>query len=118
MGTQLYWQSQGWLCITAYQENPFLGEMTGRDSPVISWAEQKKSCRQPKPSKNHHTSQRARTKSESAKVTNYKMQKYMQKYFRSSFTFSLHCSTATSDCRLQTDKRSYDAHPSAVLQAY
>ena len=41
MGTQLYWQSQGWLCITAYQDNPFLGEMTGRDSPVISWAEQK-----------------------------------------------------------------------------
>jgi len=51
MGTQLYWQSQGWLCITAYQENPFLGEMTGRDSPVISWAEQKNPVVSPNPAR-------------------------------------------------------------------
>jgi len=52
-------------------------------------------------------------KMRSAKVTNYKMQKCTRKYFCSIFTF-----TATSDCRLQTDERSYDARQSAELQAY
>jgi len=36
----------------------------------------------------------------------------MRNYFRSLFTFT--AVSATSDCRLQTDKRSYDARPSAV----
>jgi len=52
-------------------------------------------------------------KCKSVKITNYKMEKYMQKYFRSLFTFT--AESATSDCRLQTDEWSYDARPSAKL---
>jgi len=56
---------------------------------------------------------RAHITCESAKVSNYKMQNYMRKYFCSLFTFT--AVSATSDCQLQTDERSYDVHPSAEL---
>jgi len=52
-------------------------------------------------------------KCETAKVTDYEMGKYTRNYFRSLFTFT--AVSATSDCQLQTEERSYDARPSAEL---
>jgi len=50
---------------------------------------------------------------ESNLINDYKMRKYTRSYFRSLFTFT--AVSATRDCRLQTDERSYDARPSAEL---